>query len=46
MGKKKKPARVNWRECLEDWFWDYGCYVRLSVSIIALLTSLAALFMA
>lgn len=44
--KKKKPASVNWREQLEDWFWDYGCYVRLGVSMMALLISVAALFMA
>lgn len=46
MGEKKMPARMNWRERLADWMWDYGCYVRLGASIIALLISLAALFMA
>lgn len=44
--KKKKPARENWRERLKDWFWDYGLYVRLGISTAALITSLAALFMA
>lgn len=44
--KKKKPASVDWRERLADWFWNYGCYVRLCISIVALLISLAALFMA
>lgn len=43
--EKRKPARRNWRTKMSDWWWDYGCYVRLAVSVLALTVSIFVYFM-
>lgn len=43
--EKKEPARRNWRARMSDWWWDYGCYVRLAVSALALAVSIFVYFM-
>ena len=43
--EKGKPARRRWRARMSDWWWDYGCYVRLAVSALALEVSIFVYFM-
>lgn len=43
--EKRKPARRSWRERMSDWWCDYGCYVRLAVSALALAVSIFVYFM-
>lgn len=43
--KKETPARA-WRDRFDDWWWLNGGCVRLAISAVALLISIAAYFMA
>lgn len=43
--EKERPARDNWRGAVSEWIFEYGSYVRLVVSALALVISVAALLM-